>query len=180
MNCVYYSLNNFFVEYSHFRQIGPRKFNKETIKNKNEYIDLFKKSINSVKKHNTDLDIKIFSTEEIEGLDVEIFKTHEENVKHKYLHFDKLQNYQNVLYLNYNVLITNNLNRLFEKYFDGVYMRFKNNCFNDDVMFINKNNMNLYLENNQIDLKIKPIDIGDVGLGGDECLDNVQVIKNYY
>lgn len=184
MNCLYYSLNYFSVDYINYQHIKEKIFEKNIITNSSEFLKLFKKSLDSVKKHNPNLQIKIFSTKQIENLDVEIFELKEtsSNINHKHLHYDKLKDFKNVLYIDFNVLVNIDLNILFKKYTNGLFMRFKDENFNDSVIFSDQESRKKIMENNRILLteNLKPIDENDVGLGGDECLENVQFIKNYF
>lgn len=177
MNCLYYSLNKFDEEYADYQN--------NVIKNKRDFLKIFKKSYDLVKKYNPNLDIKIFSTQPVEGFNVELFEFKDNTshgLDHRHFHYEKLKEYDTVMYMNYNVYVKTNLDEYFGRYNDGLYMRYHEWRFYDGIIFTNRESREKIIKTGVIDNEkdIKEIAIPDVGLGAEDCFYDIQPVKDYF
>ena len=188
MNCVYYSLYN------------PNE----------QYIKQLKASLYSLKQYNPKLKIIVFSNTSITDVKVSFFNFKSDKhtfVTHKHIHYGKLNDYDTTLFLDCDTLIGGNLDELFNRYNNGVYMRPEKNSFNTGTIFTNSQsryilngslneylNMmdntwyNLWVSEQEVftqycllkGLIINALPKEEVGLGGTECFKGKQLIRHYF
>ena len=167
--CAYYSLI-----------ISDANKNTLTGVKQQKIIDELERSYKSLKKHNPNLEVIVFTNidlsylnlfERIEFYDFTMDHYNKHTIHKHYLH-DRFDDYDTVMYIDCDTVVTKNIDYLFEKYKTGFSMAWFYDRFNTGIMFTDKETRKLlhkYISKNYIhflnlDSHVNTYDAEELGL----------------